>query len=97
MVRATRTVADHEITIFGRLIESGSGALPPQVAQYILALDFRPEERARMHELAMKAQEGTLTAEDELQIDSYERVGHLLSIWKSKARKALKNAERGAH
>ena len=32
----------------------------------------------------------------ETEIDSYERVGHLLSIWKSKARKALKHSRRGA-
>lgn len=95
-VRESPTAAVNEVTIFGRLIESGDAALSPPAAEYILALDFRPAERARMHELSLKAQEGTLSEDDEVEMDSYERVGHLLSIWKSKARKALKNARRGS-
>ena len=75
--------------------ESASAELSAAAAQYILSLDFQKEERDRMHELALKAQEGTLSTREEAEIDSYERVGHLLSIWKSKARKALKQARRG--
>src|SRR5947209_480904 len=95
-VRESPTAAINAVTILSRLIESGDAALSPPAAEYILALDFRPEERAQMHKLAVKAQEGTLTPDDPVVIDSYERVGHLLSIWKSKARKALKN-RRGSH
>jgi hypothetical protein len=43
-----------------------------------------------MHELALKAQEGQLTPEEEVAIDNYERVGMMLSILKSKARRVLK-------
>jgi hypothetical protein len=93
-VRESSTAADNELAIFNRLIEPGDPALSPPVAHYILALDFLLQERVRMHELAVKAQDGTLSAEEAVQMDSYERVGHLLSIWKSKARKALKNAGR---
>jgi hypothetical protein len=86
---------DNEVTIFGRLIESGNVKLSATTARYILSLDFQKGERERMHELALKAQEGTLSPREEVEIDSYERVGHLLSIWKSKARKALKQTRRG--
>ncbi|HEV8062325.1 MAG TPA: hypothetical protein VGP68_20770 [Gemmataceae bacterium] len=86
----------NEVTIFGRLIESGGKALSPQAARYILAIKFQPEERTRMHELAIKAQEGTLSPAEEIEIDSYERVGTLLSIWKTKARKALKQTNRNS-
>src|SRR5947209_50293 len=85
----------NEVAIFGRLLDSGDEALSPDAARYILALEFQPEERERMHALALKAQEGALTPEEEIQIQSYERVGHLLSIWKSKARKTLKRRRRG--
>lgn len=87
----------NEITIFGRLIESGEGGLSPQAARYILSIGFGPEERERMHLLAQKAQEGTLTAAEKIEIDGYERVGTLLSIWKSKARKALKQHRRDSN
>jgi hypothetical protein len=42
-----------------------------------------------------KAQGGKLTAAEEAEIDGHERVGHLLTIWKSKARQALKQPRRG--
>jgi hypothetical protein len=89
-------VGENEITIFARLIEAGDEALTASAARYILALAFPPEERNRMHELAVRAQEGTLTAAEEFEIDGYERVGTLLSIWKSKARKALKTSRRSS-
>lgn len=86
---ATQTEVN-EITIFGRLIEHGESALTPSAAQYILGLGFPESERARMHELAMKAQEDKLTAAEKIEIDGYERVGTLLSIWKSQARRVLR-------
>ena len=42
-----------------------------------------------MHELAEKARAGTLTVEEHVEMDNYERVGHLLSLMKSKARKEI--------
>ena len=49
-----------------------------------------------MHELAEKARAGALTLEEHIEMDNYERVGHVLSLMKSKARKSLKKA-RAAH
>jgi hypothetical protein len=43
-----------------------------------------------MHELAEKARAGTLTLEEHIEMDNYERVGHVLSLMKSKARKKLR-------
>jgi hypothetical protein len=80
------------VAIFGRLIEKENGRLTPDVARYILQIEFPAEDREQMHQLAAKAREGTLTPAEREQADSYELVGHLLSILKSKARKALKKA-----
>ena len=41
-------------------------------ARAILKLDFEPGDHARMHELSMKAQEGSLNAEEQAEIDAYE-------------------------
>jgi len=67
----------------------------PEAAQGILALDFSQEDKDRMRELAAKARQGTLVPEEQEEIDSYGRVGSLLSIMKSKARQALKNKAQG--
>lgn len=81
-----------EVTIFGRLLENGGDTMPLNVARFFIRLDFRPEDRDRMHQLAEKARAGSLTSGERHEIDSYDLVGHLLSSLKSRARRALKNA-----
>ena len=43
-----------------------------------------------MHELSAKAQEGTLSGREQAQLDNFERVGHLINLMQSKARRSLK-------
>jgi hypothetical protein len=78
-----------EAAIWERIIHP-EGTITPRTARALLKLTFPPHDRMRMHELAVKAQEGTLTPDEELQIDDFERIGTMLSILKSKARKVLK-------
>jgi hypothetical protein len=56
----------------------------------ILELDFKKADKDRMRALLAKAKKGTLTAKEKVEIDKYERVGHMLSLMKSKARRSLK-------
>ena len=64
--------------------------LSPRTARAILGLSFPKNDVARMHELSAKARAGTLTPEEDAQMDNFERVGSILSILKSKARQVLK-------
>jgi hypothetical protein len=43
-----------------------------------------------MNDLSEKAREGTLTAQEQVEIDNYERAGHVLSLLKLRARRSLK-------
>jgi hypothetical protein len=52
------------------------------------------QDRARMEALAEKARAGTLTTEEQVELDAYERVGHFLSLLKSKARISLSQSRR---
>ena len=45
-----------------------------------------------MRELSAKAREGTLTPDEKTEIDSYEKVGHLLSLLKARAKVALQKS-----
>jgi len=63
-------------------------------ARYLLAIGFSPEDRDRMQVLAQKARDGTLTPDEEQEVDNYERVGHYLAILQSKARLAMNSAKR---
>jgi hypothetical protein len=70
--------------------------LSPRVARAILGLSFPKNDISRMHELSAKARAGTLTPEEDAEMDNFERVGSILSILKSKARQVLKRSSRGA-
>jgi hypothetical protein len=56
----------------------------------VLALDFGAADKERMRKLSAKARAGTLTPDEQAAIENYERVGHLLNIMQSKARRSLK-------
>jgi uncharacterized protein YnzC (UPF0291/DUF896 family) len=91
--RSTRKVASlstNEAALWGRLLDPIGPEASPEAARYILSLRFPPPDIERMHELAEKARAGTLTVEEHVEMDNYERVGHLLSLMKSKARKKLR-------
>lgn len=84
----------NEITIFRRLLENGRERLTPDLARYLLGLDFSADDKARMHELARKAQAGELSAAEQQAIDSYGRAGSLLGVLQSRARRALKKSSK---
>jgi anthranilate/para-aminobenzoate synthase component I len=42
-----------------------------------------------MNELAAKARSGTLTAAERVEVESYNRVGHLVAIIQARARQVL--------
>jgi hypothetical protein len=82
-----------EVAIFGRVLEPEEATLDVAAAKAILNLDFNQADKDRMHELLGKAKKGTLTGDEQVEIDNYERVGHMLSLMKSKARRSLKGGE----
>lgn len=79
-----------ETALWGRLFEPTSHELSADLARYLLTLSFPEPDIDRMNELAKNARAGTLTLEEHIELDNYERVGHVLSLLKSTARKALK-------
>ena len=59
------------------------------LAESILALDFPEGDAARIDELNARANEGTLTSEEEAELEAYINIGDLLAYWQSKARQNL--------
>jgi hypothetical protein len=81
-----------EGAIWSRLLQPGGKTLSLEAARSLLRLEFTPEDKDRMHELAVKAHDGSLTADEQEEVRNYERVGNLLALMKSKARQRLKKA-----
>ncbi len=77
-------------TIWANIIEPDEADLSPEVARYILRMDFRRKDHQRMARLAGKASQGTLTVAEHEELAEYVRVGHQLAMMQSKARQSLK-------
>jgi hypothetical protein len=85
--------ATNEIAILGRILSNGKG-FSPALARQLLKLGFSDEDKARMHELAVRNQSGSLSARELEELRSYANAGCLLGILHSKARQALKQSVR---
>ncbi len=86
---ATVTTND-EAAILSRVIMPDDGDMPMEAAKAILRLKFSPKDKARMHQLAVKNQDGELTPAEEKEIASYRHMGYFLDLMHSKARLSLK-------
>jgi hypothetical protein len=80
----------YEAAILGRLVLPDKPSLSPAAAEGLLALGFDQADKDRMHELAAKARDGTFTAAERAEVEAYSRIGSLLGILHSKARRSLK-------
>jgi hypothetical protein len=78
-----------EIAILARVLGNGRDQLPPDIARYILDLGFSDDDKARMHDLAVRNQEDALTPTEKEELVAYAKADTLLSILKSKARRVL--------
>ncbi len=75
-----------EAQILSRVIAPEDSSLDRRAAEAILAMGFKAADKRRIDELAEKARLGTLSADEQAEADSYERIGHFISLLKSKAR-----------
>jgi hypothetical protein len=91
-MKATRRKSSltSEIAMFGRLIQADDGNLDQRLARYVLTLGFPASDQQRMTDLASRNQEGLLSSGEREELQSYVRLGHLLALLHSKARKSLK-------
>jgi len=78
-----------EAAILERIIEPREGELSPEAARFLLSLDFRAGDRRRVDELTSKAQAGTLTVEEQADLEHYRRVARFLDRMRSKAQQML--------
>ncbi|MBY0524294.1 MAG: hypothetical protein K2R98_12890 [Gemmataceae bacterium] len=80
----------HDAAILRRLVGLDEPVVSAAAAEGILRLGFSAADKDCMHHLAAKARAGTLNDDEQAQIEAYSRIGSLLGILKSKARRALK-------
>jgi hypothetical protein len=77
--------------ILSRAFDSAD-VMPSATAELILRANLSAVDAARGDELLAKKNASTLTAEEELQLQGYLQADLILSLLKSKARQALRQA-----
>ncbi len=73
-----------EAAIFGRMIEVDKDDLSPELAQHILSLSISHEDQQRINSLLEQAQAGTLSEQQQEELDNLNHIADLLSLWHSK-------------
>jgi len=81
-----------EAAILARIIESDLDTITPDVARYLLSMRLPRRDEERANELSARARAGSLTPSDEQELDSYLRIGRLLAVMQSRARRLLANS-----
>jgi hypothetical protein len=97
MKQTSLALPQREATILETVIQPSGELLPKAVARYLLSMKFRPEDTERINALSAKARDGCLSSEEAEDLDSYLRIGHMLSMMKSTARRSLKSTSARAH
>jgi hypothetical protein len=88
-MKAKTSVSNNGAAVWQRVIQF-DGDLTPAAARALLRFGFSTQDRERMHELSARARAGTLAPAEQLELDTFERLGCLLDIIHSEARQALK-------
>ena len=86
------SLLDHEMVILSRAISPESGDWAPAVARAVLSIGLTSSDRDRMNELAAGAREGSLTPDEELEIESYRQACRLMECLKARAHASLRQA-----
>ncbi len=83
-------------SLIRRLAWPSPGQLPATAARALLKVTFVNDDLLRINELSSKARLGTLTVEEQSELNEFEMVGHFLSIMHLKARASLKQRNKAA-
>jgi len=79
-----------DASILARILGNERGQLSSTMARYLLNLGFTDEDKARMHDLAVRNQNDDLSPIEKEELLAYGKAGTVLSILKSKARRTLR-------
>ena len=80
-----------ESSIFERLLVSADSA------QAVLSIHFSPADEQKMRELMEKNNQGTITAEEQAEMEAFRQIGSFLAIGHARARLQLKSGNGDGH
>lgn len=90
-----RALENSEAAILDRVFRPNAGDWPRAAAEAILSVGFDQNDRDRMTQLLENPKAGELSTEDAETLENYRRIGRLLELMKSRARRSLQNTPSG--
>jgi hypothetical protein len=84
------TSPSSEAAIWARVIHPDRADMPPEAARYFLSLAFDQADVDRIHDLAVRNQQGDLSAEELEALKNFRQIGLQIDLLRSKARLALR-------
>ena len=84
-------IPNTQASILSRLLDLRVEDLTPAAAEFLLTIQFPKDDLNRMNRLSDLAQQGTLSADQQAELDSYIHVSNLLALMQSRARRLLKS------
>lgn len=76
-------------SVIERLLRNSPTDLSTELCQHVLSLDFSPEDRKRCDELSEKAAAGTLSGDEQAELDDLLIANDVLALLQSNARRVL--------
>lgn len=90
-MRNPKSNTDREFAIWERVLIPDLRRITADQARYLLQESFPQSDLDRINELSIRADDGTLTNEEQQELERYIHVGHVLSIVKGMLRGELKS------
>lgn len=87
--RMSTTNSISETDILSDVIAPDQGNLPPDVARSLLEWKFSESACARMRELADRKNKGTISDDEQDELEKYVRVGGFVNLVQAKARVSI--------
>jgi hypothetical protein len=81
-----------EPAIIARALRPHEGNLTRELAEHLLTLSLADTDKQAAKELSELSKTGSLTPEQEIELENYRRAGRLFELLKSKARLTLRDA-----
>lgn len=91
---SSNATIDRGAEILARAVEPQTGDWSREAADAIGRVKLSEFDTQRVNDLAAKAREGTLSADERSELDEYERVASLIELLQSKARRSVKSSSR---
>jgi hypothetical protein len=82
--------------VLTQIVEPDHGDLSPELASYVLSLNFTPAQHARFAELSAKVQQGSLSEDEQHALNVLNFANTMLGVMQSKARQSIRRRQPAA-